>query len=111
VANPVYTFTATPGTDQRFVVHFFGPTGINDPVVNGNIRIYGYGQDAYIVNRGNETIEEYVAYDLMGRELHRGTLPSSTVNKVTVGNVSAYYIIKVITREGNVYAEKVYIRK
>jgi hypothetical protein len=111
VANPVYTFTAVPGTDERFVLHFFGPTGIDDPVVNGNIRIYGYGQDAYIVNRGKEVIEEYVAYDLMGRELHRGTLPSSTVNKVTIGNVSAYYIVKVITKSGNVYSEKVYIRK
>jgi hypothetical protein len=112
-ANPVYEFSAAPGdVQERFIVHFFGPTGIDDPQAEiNNIQIYGYGQDAYIVNRGNETIKEYVAYDLMGRELHRGTLPNSTVNKVTIGNVSAYYIVKVITKEGHVYTDKVYITK
>jgi hypothetical protein len=47
----------------------------------------------------------------MGRELHRGTLPNSTVNKVTIGDVSAYYIVKVITKEGRIFTEKVYITK
>jgi hypothetical protein len=111
VANQVYEFTATPSDDQnRFIVHFFGPTGI-DELDNSLVNIYGWEQDAYIVNRGNETIKEYVVYDLMGRELHRGTLPNSTVNKVTIGNVSAYYIVKVITKEGTVYSDKVYINK
>jgi hypothetical protein len=112
VQNPVYEFTGKPTDDQsRFIVHFFGPTGINDPEGNGLVRIYGWGQDAYIVNRGNETIKEYVAYDMMGRELHRGTLPNSTVNKVQIGDVSAYYIVKVITKEGRIYTDKVYINK
>jgi hypothetical protein len=112
VQNPVYEFTGTPDGDQnRFIVHFFGPTGIHDHDANSFVKIYGYGQDAYIVNRGTETIKEYIAYDMMGRELHSGTLPNSTVNKVTIGNVSAYYIVKVITKEGHVYTDKVYITK
>jgi len=111
VANPVYEFTGTPSDDQgRFIIHFFGPTGIGENEAS-MVRIYGWGQDAYIVNRGNETIKEYVAYDLMGRELHRGTLPNNTVNKVTIGDVSAYYIVKVITKEGRIYTDKVYITK
>ena len=48
---------------------------------------------------------------MMGRELHRGTLPNNTVNKVTIGDVSAYYIVKVITKEGRIYTDKVYITK
>ncbi len=112
VANQVYQFTATPdGELNRFIVHFFGPTGIDDPNAASLVKIFGYGQDAYIVNRGNETIKEYVAYDMMGRELHRGTLPNSTVNKVAIGDVSAYYIVKVITKEGRIYTDKVYITK
>jgi hypothetical protein len=110
--NQTYQFSATPSDMQsRFIVHFFGPTaGIND--LNASlINIYGYGQDAYIINRGTETIKEYVAYDMMGRELHRGTLPNNTVNKVTIGDVSAYYIVKVITKEGRIYTDKVYITK
>jgi hypothetical protein len=112
--NPVYEFTASPNDEiSRFIVHFFGPTGIDDnPQAEVNaIRIYGYAQDAFIVNRGKETIKEYVAYDMMGRELHRGSLPNSTVNKVWVGNVSGYYVMKVITREGRIYTDKVYITK
>nr|HPI85754.1 hypothetical protein [Bacteroidales bacterium] len=66
---------------------------------------------AYIVNFGSETVKEFVAYDLMGRELHRGTLPNNSVNKVQIGEVSAYYIVKVMTKEGNVYTGKVYITK
>jgi hypothetical protein len=112
VANPVYTFDAgEAGVAERFVVHFFGTTGIDDPDDYSPVIIYAWGQDAYIVNRGSETVKEYVAYDMMGRELHRGTLPNSTVNKVQIGDVSAYYVIKVITKEGRVYTDKVYINK
>lgn len=113
VQNPVYEFTAAPGDPEaRFVVHFFSTTSIDDPNAGANaISIYGYGQDAYILNRGTETVKEYVAYDMMGRELHRGTLPNSTVNKVTIGDVTAYYIVKVFTKEGRVYTDKVFINK
>jgi hypothetical protein len=111
--NPVYEFSGSPDDDtERFIIHFMGPTGLDDPQADiSAVRIYGYGQDAYIVNRGQETIKEYVAYDMMGRELHRGTLPNNTVNKVTIGDVSAYYIVKVITKEGRIYTDKVYITK
>ncbi|MBP6871729.1 MAG: hypothetical protein KBC43_06955 [Bacteroidales bacterium] len=111
--NPEYVFDGSAEDDvNRFVLHFFGPTSIEDPSsMNTDVRIYGYGHDAYIVNFGSETVKEFVAYDLMGRELHRGTLPNNSVNKVQIGDVSAYYIVKVITKEGNVYTGKVYITK
>jgi hypothetical protein len=112
-ANSTYTFNGNPDDQQnRFIIHFFGPTGIGDPDAGNNaIQIYSWGHDAYIVNRGTETVKEYIAYDMMGRELHRGTLPNSTVNKVTIGDASAYYIVKVITKEGRIYTDKVYITK
>ncbi len=112
VENPVYEFTAAPGDpENRFVVHFFSTTGIDDPEAQSAIQIYAWQQDAYIVNKGNETVKEYVAYDMMGRELHRGTLPNSTVNRVTIADVSGYYVVKVITKEGRIYTDKVYISK
>jgi hypothetical protein len=111
--NPVYEFSGSPSDEiSRFIVHFFGTTGIDDPLAEINaIQIYSWGHDAYIVNRGTATVKEYIAYDMMGRELHRGTLPNSTVNKVTIGDASAYYIVKVITKEGRIYTDKVYITK
>jgi hypothetical protein len=110
---PVYEFTAAPGDPEaRFIVHFFGPTGIDDPIAAKNaIQIYGYQQNAYIVNHGTETVKEYRIYDMMGRELHGGTLVDKDVNVVPVNNVSAYYIVKVFTREGGVYTGKVFITK
>jgi hypothetical protein len=112
VTNPVYEFFATPsGMQNRFIVHFFGPTGIEDPASASAVKIYGYGQEAYIVNRGNETIKNYIAYDMMGRELHSGTLPNNSVNRVWVSNVSGSYIMKVSTKEGRIYTDKVYITK
>jgi len=113
ISNPEYEFVANDDDPlERFVLHFFGPTGIDDPIADiSDVQIYGYGQDAYIVNKGKETIKEYVAYDMMGRELHRGTLPNSTVNKVTISDISAYYIVKVFTKEGRIYTDKVYINK
>jgi len=112
VQNPVYTFTASPDDPQsRFVLHFFGPTGIGDPGAEiSPVQIYSYDHDAYIVNRGNEVIEEYVVYDMMGRELQRGSLPSTTVNKVFIGQVSGYYIVKVVTNN-RIYSEKVFINR
>jgi hypothetical protein len=111
--NPVYEFTAAPGDPEaRFVLHFFGPTGIDDPIAAKNaIQIYGYQQNAYIVNHGTETVKEYRIYDMMGRELHGGTLVDKDVNVVPVNNISAYYIVKVFTKEGGVYTGKVFIAK
>lgn len=116
LANPVYTFNGSPEDLQaRFLLHFFGPTAIDDPndgiTTQKDVKIYGWQQDAYIMNRGSETMDEYIAYDMMGRELHRGTLSNSTINKVKIDDVTGYYIIKVITKEGGVYTGKVYITK
>jgi hypothetical protein len=116
VQNPVYQFTGSPSdVQERFILHFFGPTAIDDPdnggIAANSVRIYGYGQDAYIINKGKETLKEYVAYDMMGRILHRGTLNNSTVNKVNISDVTAYYIVKVITKEGRIYTDKVLITK
>jgi hypothetical protein len=109
-ANPVYEFAGSAlGMQNRFIVHFFGPTGIGDPEARNAVQIYGFHKDAYIVNHGSQTIKEYFVYDMMGRELQSGSLPNSTVNKITIGDVSAYYIVKVITKEGGVYKDKVFI--
>jgi hypothetical protein len=111
VQNPVYAFSGSSEDPQnRFVLHFFGPTGIADPDITEPIQIYSWHHDAYIVNRGNETIEEYMVYDMMGRELQHGSLPNSTVNKVFVGEISNYYIVKVVTN-GRTYSEKVFISR
>ncbi len=111
VQNPVYTFNASPDDpNARFIVHFFGTLGVDDPGDISNVTIWSYGHDAYIVNKFNENIKEYVVYDMMGREVQRGSLPNTTLNKVFVAETNAYFIVKVIT-DKNVYSEKVLITK
>jgi hypothetical protein len=108
--NPVYTFTAT-ATDPkaRFILHFFGPTGINEARAPEAIRIYSYNHDAYILNDGTEVIKKYEVYDMMGRLLQSGSELNSTVNKVYVGQEPAYYVVKVIT-QNRIYTGKVFIK-
>lgn len=111
VQEPTYTFTATPDDPQeRFLVHFFGPTGIEEPGAQEAIRIYSHKEYAYIMNDGSEEIEEFVVYDMMGHEVMRGTLPSSTLNKIYVGDNTAYYVVQVITKNRS-YNGKVLITK
>jgi hypothetical protein len=111
VQNNIYTFTGSPDDpEERFVVHFFGVTGLDDQDAISAVQIYSHDHNAYIVNKGNEMIEEYVVYDMMGRELQRGTLPNSTVNKVFIGEVSGYYVVKVLTGT-RFYSEKIYINR
>ena len=112
IDNPVYTFSATPNDPQnRFVFHFFGITGVENPVTEvADIRIWSNRTDAFIINNSVEVIEEYVVYDMMGREVKRGTLPNSTLNKIHISETSAYFIVKAITKD-RIYSEKVLITK
>ena len=111
VENPIYAFAGSPEDPQaRFVVHFFGSFGVEEPGESPmqGISIYSYGRDAYILNDMNEKIKEYVIFDMMGREVQRGSLPNATLNKIPVNHRAANYIVKVITEE-NVYSEKIFI--
>ena len=112
IENPVYEFTGNPDDpDHRFNIHFFGPTGIEEPgAAEEAIRIYSHKEYAYIMNDGSEEIEEFIVYDMTGQEVIRGTLPSSSLNKIYIGERTAYYVVQVITRNRS-YNGKVLITK
>jgi hypothetical protein len=112
VENPTYTFTASANDPlNRFVIHFFGITGVANPeTAVEDIRIWSDRTSAYIVNNGDEVIKEYVVYDMTGREVKRGTLLNSTLNKIHVAETNAYFVVKAITND-RVYSEKVLITK
>lgn len=106
--NPEYTFPASPNDiDDRFVIHFAGPTGINPTTEASDITIYAHKQNAYIVNNGNETIQKVFVYDLIGRLVNEKTINSTGVNKIPISGKAGYYIVKVIT-ENNIYSDKVF---
>jgi len=56
--NPDYTFTATPDDlEDRFVIHFFGPTGVDEFGIENTVNIYSYRQNAFVRNNTNEVIK------------------------------------------------------
>ncbi|MCD4726145.1 MAG: hypothetical protein K8R46_00645 [Pirellulales bacterium] len=107
---PEYTFNATQDDQYNmFILHFFGPTGIDE--LNSNaIKIYSDRNYAYIINKGNERIKEIKVYNTLGDLIIYKITPDNSFNKLYVNDVIAYYIVKVIT-DKHVYTEKVFITR
>jgi hypothetical protein len=107
VDDPVYTFTAGPDEpEDRFVVHFFGTQGIEDPDAEESINIYGSKQYVYVINELDETIEDINVYDILGNMIKGGEFDNTTINRIYVGDKVAVYIVEVIT-ERRIYTRKV----
>ena len=108
-ADPVYTFTGGPEDNpDRFILHFMGTQGIDEPAAIYPVTVYSTGKYVYIVNKGNERVREYIVFDMLGRELMRGDLPSADVNRICIDSGWGVYIICALTGQ-NVYTQKVVI--
>ena len=109
--NPDYTFTATPEDDEdRFVIHFFGPTGVDEFGIENTVNIYGYRQNAFVRNNTNEDIKEVRIYTLSGELLRQIDTVNNKLSKYWVSDKLGYYVVHVITNK-NVYTNKVFISK
>jgi len=107
--NPHYTFSATPDAPKdRFILHFFGPTGVNDKDA-AEIGIYSWKQYAYIKNITNENIKKVSIYDISGHLVTEKVIPQGQkLSKIWVSDQMAYYVVQVIT-DNNVYTNKILI--
>ena len=109
--NPDYTFTATPDdAEDRFVIHFFGPTGVDENNIEKTVEIYSNRQYAYVRNHSNELIKKVGIYTLSGALLHDIETADLDKQKFWVSDILGYYVVRVIT-ENNVYTQKVFISK
>ncbi len=109
--NPHYTFTATSyEPNDRFIIHFFGPTSINDKD-EAKVDIYSWRQYAYIKNVTNEKIKKVSIYNMAGSLVSEREVPNGQkLSKIWVSDHMAYYIVQVITESG-VYTNKILITK
>lgn len=109
--NPNYSFTASADDPaDRFVIHFFGPTAIDE---NGNpvtVDIYSHNKYAYVRNNTNETIKKIGIYTISGKLLFETDDITFKNSKYYVSERTGYYAIRVIT-DKNVYTNKVFISK
>lgn len=109
--NPDYTFTATPDdAEDRFIIHFFGPTGVDELNVEKSVEIYSHRQFAYIRNHTSENIKKVGIYTLSGALLQDIETADLDKQKFWVSDILGYYVVRVITDE-NVYTQKVFISK
>ncbi|NQU35248.1 MAG: T9SS type A sorting domain-containing protein [Bacteroidetes bacterium] len=109
--NPEYSFTATPNdSEDRFVLHFFGPTSVDEFGIENTVDIYGYRQYAFVRNNTNEIIKEISIYTLAGELLRDIETVDNNINKYWVSDKLGYYVVRIIT-DKNVYTNKVFISK
>jgi len=93
-ANPVYTFSASPGQPaHRFNLHF-APLGVND-ITGSNIRIYSSEQSIY-VNIPFSLRGDIIVYNVMGIELARKAIIGNSLNVINTSLSTGYYIVKVL---------------
>jgi hypothetical protein len=96
--NPVYDFEATTEDDQnRFVVHFYGVTGIDQPEeAADNTFIYAYNDKIYF---GFKKVPlnkvELNIFNLMGQNIYREKISPSSLNVVNANLEQGVYIVKV----------------
>ncbi len=109
--SPSYSFKADPGDDPaRFKVHFSAPNSVaNNSTNSGNINIYANNNNIYISNNGIEKVKEIVVYDMLGKELVRKVADNNNLNKISINDATAFYLVKVTT-DKKVYTQKVFIK-
>jgi hypothetical protein len=110
--NPHYTFTAaTYQPHDRFILHFFGPTSVNENSVEKPVEIFSYRQYAYVKkNEPGEIIKKVSVYNMSGEELFTKKVLDQPINKLWVSEHVGYYFVKVVT-DKNIYTGKVFIFK
>ena len=107
--NPEYTFSGKPeDLKDRFVIHFFGVTGINEQVDLSSVYIYSYGRNAYVVNKNKLDIKKVLIYSMSGVMVQEREELPDVVNKIWVSNSAGYYVVRVVTPQ-KVFTGKVFI--
>jgi hypothetical protein len=111
VEQPVYAFTAAKDDETgRFVVHFYGPTGIGEPGTGESITIYAYGLDVFVsfAELPKETVDVTI-YNTYGQSVYAGRLQGNLLERITLRENPGVCIVRVQTAEGLVTG-KVLIR-
>ena len=110
--NPVYSFSAVAGEiNNRFELHFFGPTGVQELSDNKTVDIYSWKRFALIKNNTDKQLQTVLVYNLGGKLIKEVEVSEGQkMLKVDIPNGMGYYIVKAIVTD-NVFTNKVLIEK
>jgi hypothetical protein len=106
--NPTYSFTASGNEDAgRFLLHFSGPIAVDEKDAAA-VNIYASGKTVFVTCDHGFKNAVVTVCNLLGQEILTQKIGNQTVNRISLGSMSGYYIVKV-QDESSVKTAKVYI--
>ena len=98
--QPVYNFKASPDDEgKRFLIHFFGSSGNNNPQDSNPISIYCYGNSLFISCSTGMQNGRVSLSNMIGQQILFQRLNDQTLNEVKLDVSNGYYIVRVQTDE------------
>jgi hypothetical protein len=103
------TIGAGSGTEIcGLFTYYSGSTAITEPnSILQNVKIYSHQNTVYIVNEEEIPLKSVQVFDIMGRMIYQNSVTGST--NFTLSAATGIYMVRLISEEGKVFAEKVYL--
>ncbi len=94
-----YTTNLEPGRiDDRFLLHFTGPFGIDEISQESIMNIYSFNNDIYIQNNTNQKFDVNISIkNILGQEILNKKLTFNNTSKISLDVVQGYYFVKIFT--------------
>ena len=109
-SNPVYTFSASPGDEQkRFKLHFGGPYKVNEMTKNPSFTIYNIGSTIFINNNSDMNCKTSVCvFNMIGQKILQKWIGDKKT-RIDLQVIPGCYLVTLISDE-QVVSRKVLIR-
>ncbi|MDR2928913.1 MAG: carboxypeptidase regulatory-like domain-containing protein [Cytophagaceae bacterium] len=108
VVSALATYTITVESDRTLVANFTKSDGIDKNTLS-NVTVYGNKNSVCITNSNNIQLKSVRIIDMFGRTVHSSQTATSTVIKVD--RADGYYVVQLITEDGEILVTKVYLHK
>ena len=108
IKNSPYSFTTESGTfDQRFDMLFQNALAVSQPEFTHNTVVVYRSGDAFVVDAGNVTLEEVLAYDMQGRLVAAKKSVNATSVSLSFGDAKQVILLAIKREGGQVVHKKV----
>ena len=104
--TPEYTFDAVAGSPEHRFNLWFSPLAVTE-TMGSNVAIYSSENIVY-VNIPFTSQGRIIVYNILGNEIANQPIQSNSLNKVSLGVSSGYYIVKVVDNDHSI-SRKVFI--
>ncbi len=107
--NTVYSFEySSENINDRFLLHFSNPLGIDDNTGSQQVSIYSYNNVVYISKPENFKGDVFI-YDILGKEILNTKAMNEGLMSIPITNGIGYYVVKVES-DNLLSTKKVYIK-